>query len=338
MKALVTGGGGFLGFEIAKKLVKRGDSVRSFSRSEHPQLREIRVEQVIGDLADPQAVASAVADCDVVIHTAAKAGMWGDYQEYYRPNVLGTQNIVAACLKHKVHHLVFTSSPSVVFNGSDMEGMNEAAPYPNHFVTHYPKTKAIAEQHVLAANSAQLTTVALRPHLIWGPGDHHLLPRFESRARTGKLCRIGHLNKRIDTLYIENAADAHILAADGLLQDKPIAGKAYFISQGEPVEIWEMINQLLLAAGAPIVTKTISKPVAMAFAWITEMMHQVSGNQNEPFITRFVVTGLSTSHWFNIDAARQDLGYTPKISTAEGLRLLREHISKTRIQATSRQE
>jgi len=328
MKALVTGGGGFLGFEIAKKLVKRGDSVRSFSRNEHPQLREINVEQITGDLADPQAVGRAIAGCDVVIHTAAKAGMWGDYEEYYRPNVLGTQNIVAACLKHKVHHLVFTSSPSVVFNGNDMEGMNETAPYSSHFATHYPKTKAIAEQQVLAANSSQFSTVALRPHLIWGPGDHHLLPRFESRARAGKLCRITPLNKRIDTLYIENAADAHILAADGLFQKRPIAGKAYFISQGEPVEIWEMINQLLLAAGAPVVTRTVSKPVAMAFAWMTEMMHRISRNQNEPFITRFVVTGLSTSHWFNIDAARHDLGYVPKISTTEGLRLLREHIEK----------
>ncbi len=323
MKALVTGGGGFLGQAIVRGLRKRGAGVRSFSRHAHGALDALGVEQRAGDLVNSAAVASAVQGCDVVFHVAARPGIWGDYEEYHRPNVLGTQNVITACRAHGVRRLVYTSSPSVVFDGRDMEGVDESLPYPASFEAHYPKTKAMAERLVREANDAQLATVSLRPHLIWGPGDNHLLPRLVARARAGQLARIGSRPNLIDTVHVDNAADAHLLAAERLAPGAPIAGKVYFISQGEPVPMWEMVNRLLLAAGAPPVTRTVPVWLALALAWVFETKHKATGDPREPRLTRFVVHEMSTAHWFDISAARRDLGYAPAISIAAGLEQLR---------------
>jgi nucleoside-diphosphate-sugar epimerase len=323
MKALVTGGGGFLGHAIVRGLLRRGALVRNFSRHDHAGLHALGIQQIKADLADTAAVDAAVQGCDIVFHVAAKPGIWGDYGEYHRTNVAGTQNVVAACRRHGVRRLVYTSSPSVVFDGRDMEGADESVPYPARFEAHYPKTKALAEQLVRAANDAQLATVSLRPHLIWGPGDNHLLPRLIARARAGQLARIGSRDKLSDTVYVENAADAHLLAAERLSPGSPIAGKVYFISQGEPVPMWEMVNRLLHAAGAPPVTRSIPAWLAMALGWGFEIAHRFTGKPGEPRLTRFVVRELSTAHWFDISAARRDLGYSPSVSIAEGLERLR---------------
>ena len=191
MKALVTGGGGFLGAAIVRGLLARGTAVRSFSRQSYPALDALGVEQVQGDIADTAAVTAAARGCGVVFHVAAKPGIWGDYAGYHRTNVVGTSSVIAACRAAGVQRLIYTSSPSVVFDGRDMEGVDESVPYPAHYEAHYPRTKALAEQAVIAANDAQLATVSLRPHLIWGPGDNHLLPRMVARARAGQLRRIG---------------------------------------------------------------------------------------------------------------------------------------------------
>jgi nucleoside-diphosphate-sugar epimerase len=323
VKALVTGGGGFLGQAIVRGLRKRGALVRSFSRQAHAALQALGVEQLAGDLADAAAVSAAVQGCEIVFHVAAKPGIWGDYGDYHRTNVTGTQNVIAACRANEIRRLVYTSSPSVVFDGRDMEGVDESAPYPGHFEAHYPRTKALAEQLVRAANDPQLATLSLRPHLIWGPGDNHLLPRLVARARAGQLARIGSRAKLIDTVYVDNAAEAHLLAADRLAPGSPVAGKVYFISQGEPVPLWEMVNRLLDAVGAPPVTREVPVWLAMALAWGFENTHRLTGNQREPRLTRFVVRELSTAHWFDISAARRDLGYSPRLSIAEGLELLR---------------
>ena len=209
MNALVTGGGGFLGGAIVRRLVARGDHVRSLSRRRYPELDALDVEQIQGDVADLNSTQSAVQGSDVVFHVAAKAGVWGPYADYHRANVVGTQNVVAACRKHGVRRLVYTSSPSVVFDGRDLEGVDESMPYPKQYDAAYPQTKAEAERFVLAANGADLATVALRPHLIWGPGDNHLIPRILERGRAGRLRRVGRANKLIDSIYIDNAADAH---------------------------------------------------------------------------------------------------------------------------------
>ena len=182
MKALVTGGGGFLGGAIVRLLVARGDSVQSLARGAYSWQKALGVETFVGDLADPGVVARAAEGCDVVFHVAAKAGIWGPVADYQRANVEGTRNVVAACRSRGVGRLVYTSSPSVVFNGQDMENIDESAPYPTHHDAAYPATKAEAERLALAANDADLAVVALRPHLIWGPGDNPLVPRILARG------------------------------------------------------------------------------------------------------------------------------------------------------------
>ena len=216
-----------------------------------------------------------------------------------------------------------TSSPSVVFNGHDLEGVDESVPYPTHYEAHYPKTKALAEQRVRAANSGGLATVALRPHLIWGPGDNHLVPRIIAKAKAGQLRRIGHRPNFVDSLYIDNAAAAHLLAADRLAPGAPVAGKVYFISQGEPLPVWELINRILATADLPPVNRTVPTSIAVAAGAILELVHGVFRLAGEPRMTRFLARELSTAHWFNLTAARRDLGYAPKVSLEEGLRRLK---------------
>jgi nucleoside-diphosphate-sugar epimerase len=322
MNALVTGGGGFLGGAIVRRLRARGDAVRSLSRGHYPDLDALGVTQYQGDVADGAAVDEAAAGCDIIFHVAAKAGVGGRYSEYHRANVTGTENVLAACRRHGVRRLVYTSSPSVVFNGRDMEGVNESVPYPAHYDAHYPRTKALAEQMVLRANGPELATVALRPHLIWGPGDNHLIPRIIARARAGRLRRLGTASKLIDSTYIDNAADAHLLAADRLAPGSPVAGKAYFLAQGEPVPLWGLVNRILAAAGLPPVTRSVPYAVAYAAGCVMEASYAVLRLRGEPPMTRFLARELSTAHWFDLSAARRDLGYAPGVSLGEGLRRL----------------
>jgi len=328
MKALVTGGGGFLGSAIVRLLMTRGDEVRSFSRSEYPELAQLGVEQVQGDLADQDCLMEAASGCDIIFHVAAQAGIWGDYAGYHRANVTGTENIIAACRENGIKHLVYTGSPSVIFDGRDVEGGDESLPYPVHFEANYPKTKALAEQMVLAANGPELATVSLRPHLIWGPGDNHLVPRIIARAKAGKLRRISNRHCLVDTVYVDNAAQAHLLAADRLTHDSPIGGKSYFISNGQPIPLWEMVNAILDAAGLPPVTRTIPPQAAYAIGALCEQLWKFLPMKGEPPMTRFVAKELSTAHWFDISAARRDLGYQPEISIAEGLKRLKTWLSE----------
>jgi nucleoside-diphosphate-sugar epimerase len=322
LRALVTGGGGFLGGAIVRALVARGDDVRSLSRGDYPGLCALGVETLRGDLADPEAVARAVEGCDVVFHAAARAGIWGPYREYHRANVEGTRNVVAACRAGGVRRLVYTSSPSVVFDGRDMEGVDESVPYATRYEAAYPATKAEAERLALAANGPDLAVVALRPHLIWGPGDNHLVPRIIARARSGRLRRIGRADKRVDATYVDNAADAHLLAADRLAPESPPAGKAYFIAQGEPIPVWDLVNLILAAAHLPPVTRTVPARAAEFAGGLCEGVYRALRLRSEPPMTRFLARELATAHWFNLNAARRDLGYTPRVSTAEGLRRL----------------
>jgi nucleoside-diphosphate-sugar epimerase len=322
MNALVTGGGGFLGAAVVRRLRERGDHVDSFSRRRYAELDALGVRQHQGDIADPIAVSRAAAGCDIVFHVAAKAGVGGRYREYHRANVLGTDNVLTACRHHDITRLVYTSSPSVVFDGRDMEGVNESVLYPAHYDAAYPKTKAIAEHMVLRANSTSLATVSLRPHLIWGPGDNHLIPRILVRARAGRLRRIGTESKLIDSVYIDNAADAHLLAADRLGPGSPVAGKAYFITQGEPIPLWVLVNRILHAAGLGPVTRSIPPGFAYGMGWLLEMIYAMFRPQEEPPMTRFVAHELTTAHWFDLTAARRDLGYQPGVSVEEGLRRL----------------
>lgn len=323
MKALVTGGGGFLGKAIVKRLIARGDSVRSFSRAAYPELKEMGVEHVCGALEDTTALAQAAAGCDIVFHVAAKAGVWGPYEAFYQANVQGTRSVIEACRNNAIRRLVFTSSPSVVFDGSDMEGVDESVPYPDHYEAPYPQTKAAAERLVLQANNEDLATVALRPHLIWGPGDNHLVPRILERGAKGALRRIGHRDCLVDTLYIDNAAQAHLQAADCLDIGATVAGKVYFLSQGEPRPVWDVIDRILDAGGLPPVKKTISPQMAYRIGAFLEAFYRWFNLPGEPRMTRFVARELSTAHWFDLSAARKDFGYAPQVSFDAGIERLR---------------
>jgi nucleoside-diphosphate-sugar epimerase len=327
MNALVTGGGGFLGGAIVRMLLARGDLVRSLSRGHYPALG---VEQFRGDLADSAGVESACRGCDIVFHVAAKAGIAGRYADYHQANVIGTENVVAACRKHGINRLVFTSSPSVVFDGRDLEGVDESVPYPAHYHAAYPETKAQAERLVLAADGPNLATVALRPHLIWGPGDNHLVPRILARGRAGKLRKIGRRETKIDSVYIDNAASAHLLAAARLEPGAPCAGRAYFISNGEPMPTWELVDRILAAGGLPPVTRSVPLWVAIAGGWVLERWYSRFRRDQEPPMTPFLARELATSHWFDLSAARRDLGYVPLVSVAEGLERLRASLDESK--------
>ena len=336
MRALVTGGGGFLGGAIVRMLRDRGDEVISFSRGDYPALTSLGVVQMHGDLVDRKAVAAAARGCDVVFHVAAKAGIWGRYAEYHAANVTGTEAVVAACREHGIRRLVATGSPSVVFNGRDIEGGNESLPYPVHFAAHYPLTKMLAERIVLQANSPAMATVCLRPHLIWGPGDNHLLPRMIAKAKAGRLKRIGNRSCLVDTVYIDNAARAHLLAADRLAPGAAIAGKAYFITNDEPLPLWDLVNRLLAAAAIAPVAATISPGMAKIVAACCESLWSICRLSGEPPLTRFVVDELSTSHWFDISAAKGDLGYSAEVSIDEGLQRLSTWIAESGLLAEKR--
>ncbi|MBI5814820.1 MAG: NAD-dependent epimerase/dehydratase family protein [Nitrospinae bacterium] len=325
MKTLVTGGGGFLGRYIVEKLVARGDEVISLSRNHHPELDALGVRSVICGVEDREKVVAACEGVDAVFHVAAKVGVGGGWNDFYETNVNGTRNVIHACRKNGVKRLVFTSSPSVVFDGRPHEGIDETYPYPEKFLAHYPHTKSIAERDVLEANGQRgLLTCALRPHLVWGPRDTNLIPRLLKRSESGRLRIIGDGTNMIDTVYVENAADAHIAAVDKLSEGSPVCGSAYFITQGQPVNCWEWINRLLVKLGRPPVTKKVSFNTAYAAGAALEAVYYVLGINAEPPMTRFLAMQLAMSHYFSIDKARKELGYNPAVSAEEGLERLAE--------------
>lgn len=323
MKVLVTGGGGFLGGSIVKRLARRGETVVSYSRSKYQWHKEFGVESATGDLLDVNSLTNAMQGCNAVIHVAAKAGFWGPPAEYFQANLEGTKAVLDACRKAGLQKLVYTSTPSVVHGGGDLNGVDESMPYPARHESAYSASKAAAEKLVLNSNGPDLATVALRPHLIWGPGDPHLLPRLVAKAKAGRLRKIGNGANLVDTVFVENAALAHILAVDKLFPGSAIAGKAYFIAQGEPRPLWETIERLIVASGGPkLPEKSIPKPVAIAIGALCEFAWKTLPLKGEPPMTRFVASQLVTSHWFQLDRAKADLGYLPEWSFEQGLKSL----------------
>ena len=317
---LVTGGGGFLGRHIVNLLLERGDQITVLNRSKYPDLEERGVTCLTGDLRDAESVKNAVSGKDVVFHVAAKAGIWGPEQDYYGINVTGTENILSACKSEGVKKLIYTSSPSVAFGTEAIVNGDESLPYPDSYLTSYPKTKAIAERKVLEANSATLLTCALRPHLIWGPGDNHLVPRILEAAKSGKLMQVGDGTNLVDVTYVENGALAHIQAADKLEEGSPVCGQAYFIGDTEPVNLWNWVNELLEKNNIPKITKAVSYTKAKKIGAVMEFFYNLLKLKGEPRMTRFVAAQLAKSHYFSHKKAYDHFGFDPQISYEEGLK------------------
>jgi nucleoside-diphosphate-sugar epimerase len=317
--ALVTGGAGFLGRRIVERLLAQGRRVAVLGRTPAPDLEARGVRFIRASVDDTAGVRDACAGMEAVFHVAAKVGVWGRHADFYRANVLGTRSVIEGCRAQGVRRLVHTSTPSVVYNGRDLAGVNESLPLTTSCPSPYPLTKARAEADVLAANSPGLATVALRPHLIWGPGDPHLVPRILGRARDGRLRIVGPGTNRVDMVHVENAADAHLAAERALLgAGSRAAGRPYFITNGEPVVLWDWINALLASIGEAPVTRRMSLGAARAAGAACEGAWTLLPLRGEPPMTRFVAEELARDHWFDISAARRDLGYAPRIGMAAG--------------------
>lgn len=330
-KVLVTGGGGFVGKAVVRELVKRGVAVTVVGRNAYPEVEGMGARVARGDIRDADFLKAAFAGHDLVFHVAAKAGIWGPLAEYDSINVRGTANVIEACRSNIISRLVYTSTPSVVFRNDDLAGVDESTPYAETFLCHYAATKVKAEQMVLAANSANLSTTALRPHLVWGPGDTNLIPRLLDRGRKGMLKIVGDGSNLVDISYIDNVARAHILAAENLEGGGSAAGRSYFISQGEPVNLWNWINDLFERLHIPPVKKQVGFKKAWLAGLVCEKVYALLNRQDEPPMTRFLAEQLAKSHWFSIERARRDLGYRPEeVTTGEGMRRLVEWLGGIR--------
>ncbi len=326
MHVLVTGCGGFLGSEIVRQLLARGDRVVGISRGEYADLVAAGMDHRRGDLTDDSFVREAVRDVDAVIHTAAVAGVWGSWRHFHSINKRATDQVIAACLDASIGSLVFTSSPSVTFRAADQSGVDESEPYAAKWLCHYPHTKALAEQAVLASHRpGQLHTLALRPHLIWGNDDPHILPRLLAQARAGRLRIVGKGNNRVDTVHVVNAAAAHLHALDALQDDPSRAGgRAYFIAQDEPVNCWDWISEVCEIGGVEPPQKRISFPAAYAIGGAMELAYRTLPMAGEPPMTRFVAAQLAKDHYFDISSAKDRLGYRIRVTMSEGMMSLRD--------------
>ena len=314
-KILVTGYGGFLGAEVTRQLLAAGYQVRGLARSIYPELQSLGVEAVRGDVSHRQTAVSACAGCDAIVHTAAKAGVWGAWHEYYRINTQATSHLLEGAHQHNVAAFVHCSSPSVTFAGTPQSGVDESVPYPDRWLCAYPHTKALAEQAVLAAAAVgRVRTCALRPHLIWGAGDPHLFPRVIQRARQGRLRRVGAGTNLIDVVHVSGAARAHVQAVEKLLAgDSQLNGQALFLSDGEPVACWEWISRILNAADVPVPKRSISYAAAYRLGGLLEAVYGTLRIRHEPPMTRFVAAQLAMDHYFDIGRARRLLDYEPTV-------------------------
>jgi 2-alkyl-3-oxoalkanoate reductase len=333
MRAVVTGGAGFLGRAICERLAARGDDVLSLSRGAHPELAgETGITHQAVDITDGSAVLAALEGADVVFHVAAKAGVWGPREDYFKTNVAGTRHVLAACIEHRIPRLVHTSSPSVCFDGSDHVRAGNDLVYPQRFLAAYPESKARAEALVLTAHGTRgLATCALRPHLIFGPRDPHLVPRLLDRARAGQLRIVGSGTNEVSMTYVDNAAHAHLCAADVLVPSAPHAGKAYFINQEEPVRLWEWMNDLLERLGEPRVTRRVPARVAYAAGGLFEAIYRGLRLSGEPRMTRFVAAQLASSHSYDMTPAKRDFGYTELVGMEEATeRTVQDLVTGTR--------
>lgn len=323
--AFVTGASGFIGGKLVERLLAGGRRVRALSRRPLPELTARGAEVIVGDLDNLAALMQGCTGATTVFHVAGRVGVWGPASEFFHVNVEGTGNVIVACRAARVPRLVYTSSPSVVYQGGDLAGVDESVPLCTAAPCAYPTSKAAAERLVRAAHGPDLATVSLRPHLVWGPGDKNVVPRVLALARQGRLKIIGRGRNQVDVTHIANVIDAHLLAEQALANGggtpssrESAGGQAYFITNGEPVVLWDWINRLLSGVGLPPITSHVPLAAAYAAGGIMEALWRVLPLKGEPPMTRFVAKEMATDHWFNISAARRDLGYRPSVTLDAG--------------------
>ncbi|MBA8795029.1 nucleoside-diphosphate-sugar epimerase [Friedmanniella endophytica] len=324
MRVLVTGASGLLGGGVARALRDRGDRVTVLQRRPSGITG---VSEVRGSVTDPAAVGSAVAGQDAVVHLAAKVDVVGAWDDFVATNVAGTSLVVGAARAAGVRRLVHVSSPSVAHAGRSLVGVGATPADPDHVRGGYARSKALAEQVALAADSAALAVTAVRPHLVWGPGDEQLIARIVLRARTGRLPVIGTGAALVDTTVLENAVDALVRALDVTAPDG-VHGLALVVSNGEPRPIAELIAAICAAHGVPAPTRRVPVPPARLAGSLVErgwaLRHRAGGSDDhgQPPLTRFLVEQLSTAHWFDQRETRRLLGWTPRVGLDEGFRRL----------------
>jgi nucleoside-diphosphate-sugar epimerase len=319
MRVLVTGASGFLGRAVAASIVAAGHEVSCFQRRPSGVAG---AADVLGSITDPAAVARAVAGVDAIVHLAAKVSLAGAPAEFEAVNVGGTRALIDAARAAGVPRLVFVSSPSVAHAGTSITGSDALPADPAHARGDYARTKAAAELLALAADSPELRVVAVRPHLVWGPGDTQLIARIVERARAGRLPLLGHGAALIDSTYIDNAAGA---IAAALERVDAVHGNAYVITNGEPRPVAELLGGICAAAGVPRPAWSVPAGVARAAGSVIEAAWRVFPGADEPPMTRFLAEQLSTAHWFDQRRTRADLHWTPTVTLDEGLARLAEH-------------
>nr|WP_321466487.1 NAD-dependent epimerase/dehydratase family protein [uncultured Desulfobulbus sp.] len=319
---VVTGGGGFIGKALVQALLVEGARVTVIGRNPYPDLEAQGVRCLQGDICDQEFLFKVFAGCTTAFHVAAKAGIWGPKKDYFVINTLGTENVLRACRHNQVANLVYTSTPSVVFDRKNIEAGDESLPYAHKTLCHYAASKIAAEKAVLAANAPELRTVAIRPHLVWGPGDRNLIPRLVERGRAGMLKVVGSGRNRVDIAYIDNVVHLHMLAAKNLQTTATAAGEAFFIGQNDPVVLWDWINELFARMNINPVKSRVPFSLAYMVGACLELRGTLLGQKEEPKMTRFLAHQLSHSHWFSHRKAENILGYREKVSSEAGMERL----------------
>lgn len=318
-KVLITGGGGFLGRAVAKKCVERGYKVWSLSRNTYPALTAMGVVQIQGDVTHAMDVQKACKGKDVVFHLAARKGGWGRLSKFYKTNVKGTRNVIEACKNAKVRVLVYTSSTRATMdqNGCYADGMGKD--YPDRFQNNFAMSKAFAEQAVLKASTQDFRCIVLRPHMIWGPGDTSVIPGLFKHRRW--IFKIGNGQNKVSGIYIDNAADAHLLAAVKAFSDERLSGKVFVLAQDEPLILWDFIGKIETWTGKKMVLMSLPKSVVMPVGKMVECFFRLTDINRTPCLSRNIVIELADSHVFNINDLNCSLGFLPSVSVQKGFEL-----------------
>lgn len=316
MRILVTGGQGFLGGALVRGLLAHrytAAEITVTARRPAPDLEALGVKVARVDLRQREAAIEVTRDVELIFHTAAKAGVWGDFSEYHAINVDATNHLLEGAQRHGVRYFVHTSSPSVTFPGHCEIDVDESSPYAKNPLNPYCLTKIAAEKAVLAADHPDgLRTLALRPHLIYGPNDPHLLPRVFDAASRGRLIRVGDGLNRVDVTHIDDTVAAH-LAVLSRLGDPEIWAKPYFITSGQPVLLWDWLDRLLFWKGLPPCRHALALRPAVALGTLMEWVYRLLRVRREPRLTRFSALQLGCSHTYSIERARRLLGYAPAV-------------------------